>query len=96
MSQKVLYLIIGLLAGLLVREWVVRPADSQTTTVKAQEFRLVDANGRTMAILTKDGRGEPYLRIGRVDDPYVWISSNTRYAAITLSTCGSCMPDFSR
>ncbi len=84
MSQKVLYLIIGLLTGLLIMEWVVSPAESQTTTVRAQEFRLVDANGQTSARLYNDAKG-PILQLARSGGPVVRIStSSDGYASISV------------
>lgn len=85
MSQKVSYLIIGLLTGLLLREWVVRPAGSQTTTVRAQEFILVDANGKVTASLYNGSTG-PILGIGRSGEPYVLISSRASGANLSVSS----------
>ncbi|MBI2503469.1 MAG: hypothetical protein HYW07_09610, partial [Candidatus Latescibacteria bacterium] len=84
MNQKVSYLIIGLLSGLLLREWAVRPADSQTTIVRAQQFNLVDADGNVTASLYNTGLG-PALYMGRADEPYVFITASAEGAELSVS-----------
>lgn len=88
MSQKVSYLIIGLLIGLLLREWAARPAESQTSTsdiVAAQGFYLVDADGKIVAGLFTDSEGEPILGIGRPGEPGVLISADARGALLGVT-----------
>ena len=84
MSQRVSYFIIGLLAGLLLMEWVVRPADSQTITVRAQEFILVDANGNTTASLA-NGTAGPALSLGSIDGPHVYITAGPKTAGVSVT-----------
>lgn len=86
MDRRLSYIIIGLLCGLLVRELVVRPADSQTSsTVRAQEFLLVDGNGKVTARLYNDSFG-PILRLGRAGEPYVYTSSSTYGASFLVNS----------
>jgi hypothetical protein len=79
----------GLLAAFLLASTSVvaqsAPADAPTTTdagspktISAEEFRLIDSQGRVRALLTFTENGQPYLQMrDEFDTSRVWIGIST-------------------
>ena len=77
MHQKVPYLLIGVLIGIIVMQWAMPAAESQSGIVRGNTFLLEDMAGNVKGAFWITSDGTPALRIdGAEGSAVLWITSD--------------------
>ena len=74
MRQKIPYLVIGVLIGIIVMQWGMPVAESQTGVVRANTFVLEDDFGNSKAMFFVKDDGNPLIGIGRPNEANIILS----------------------
>ena len=77
MRQKIPYLVIGVLIGIIVMQWGMPVAESQTGVLGAETFVLRDTYGNTKGMWFTGDDGHPYLALGDRDGATIGMSTTS-------------------
>ena len=91
MRQRALYIVIGLLLGIILAQWSLPVAQGQTTktqslgSIKVTSLTLVDSKGKTLAKLFGGSQG-PILSMGSTTGPSVSLGTTSTNAGFFVAS----------